>query len=70
MTVKTNSDLDRKEIFANTEHLYSNPKNYKLYVSKSTNAILNRRIKNREIEITLKDLIDSGGELRSLSEQR
>ena len=70
MTLKTNSDLDRKEIFANTEHLYSDPKNYKAYVSKSTDAVLNRRIKNREIEITFKDLIDLGGELQSLSEQR
>ena len=67
MTVKTDNELDRQEILSRTEHLYSDPKNYRAYISKRSNAKLHRKIRNGEIEITLKDLIDAGGDPRSIS---
>ena len=62
MAVKTNKDLDRKTILRDTERLYRDPKSYKAYVSEMSNPTLSRKIKNGEIELTLKDLIDKGGE--------
>ena len=67
MTVKTNQDLNRKKIFHNTEEQYKDPRNYKLYVSKKDDPQLNRKIKSGEVELTLKDLIDNGGDLRTKS---
>ena len=67
MTVKKSMSLDRKEIFRRTEHLYSDPKHYEVYISEKTNPELNRKIKNGEITITLQDLIDTGE--KTLSEK-
>ncbi len=68
MAVKKSKNLDRREIFRKTEHLYSDPKNYEVYVSKKTCPELNRKIKSREITITLQDLIDADGNIAKLSE--
>ena len=65
MAVKTNKDLDRKTILRETEHLYGDPGSYKAYVSEMSNPTLNRKIKKGDIDLTLKDLIDKGGELLS-----
>ena len=67
MTVKKSKNLNRKEIFRRTERLYSDPKNYEVYVSEKTNPELNRKIKSGEITITLQDLIDADGNIAKLS---
>ena len=67
MTVKNSKRLDRREIFRRTEHLYSDPKNYELYISEKTSPELNRKIKSGEITITLQDLIDADGDIDKLS---
>lgn len=67
MAVKKSKHLDRKEIFRRTEHLYSDPKNYEVYVSKKTSPELNRKIKSGELTITLQDLIDADGDIAKLS---
>ena len=67
MTVKKSKSLDRGETFRRTEHLYSDPKNYEVYVSEKTNPELNRKIKSGEITITLQDLINAGGNINKLS---
>jgi len=67
MTVKKSKKLDRREIFRRTEHLYSDPKNYEVYVSKKTCPELNRKIISGEITLTLQDLIDADGNIDNLS---
>ena len=67
MTVETNKDLNRRELFRKTKHLYSDPKNYEVYVSEKTNPELNLRIKNGEVSVTLQDLIDAGFDAEKLS---
>lgn len=67
MTVETNKDLNRRELFRKTKQLYSDPKNYEVYVSEKTNPELNRRIKNGEVSVTLQDLIDAGFDAEKLS---
>ena len=67
MTVKNSKRLDRREIFRRTEHLYSDPKNYEVYISEKSNPELNRKIKSGEITITLQDLINVDGDIDKLS---
>ena len=67
MTVKKSKNLDRREFFRRTEHLYSDPMNYEVYVSKKTSPELNRKIKSGEINITLQDLIEAEGNIAKLS---
>ena len=67
MSVKKSKNIDRREIFRRTEHLYSDPENYEVYVSKKTSPELNRKIKSGEITITLKDLLDADGNIAKLS---
>ena len=66
MTVKKSMNLDRREILRKTEHLFSDPKSYEVYVSKKTDPDLSRKIKNGEITITLQDLIDVDGDVAKL----
>ncbi len=68
MTVKKSKSLNRKEIFRRTEHLYSDPKNYEVYISEKTSQELNRKIKSGEITITLQDLINADGNIAKLSD--
>ena len=67
MTVKKSKKVDRREIFRKTEHLYSDPMNYEVYVSKTASPELNRKIKSGEITVTLQDLIDADGDIAKLS---
>ena len=67
MTVKNCKSLDRGEIIRRTDHLYSDPKNYEVYISEKTNPELNRKIKSGEITITLEDLINADGNIGKLS---
>lgn len=66
MTVKKRKNLDRREILRKTEHLYSDPKNYEVYVSKKTNPELNRKIRSGEVTVTLQDLLDADGDVAKL----
>ncbi len=67
MTVKNSKRLDRREIFRRTERLYSDPKNYEVYISEKSHPELNRKIKSGEITITLQDLINVDGDIDKLS---
>lgn len=66
MTVKKKSNLHRIELFRRMEHLYSDAKNYEVYVSKKTSPELNRKIKSGEISLTLQDLLDADGDVAKL----
>lgn len=63
MTDKAGKDLDRQAIYRETKHLYSDPRSYKLYISKKDNAKLNQQIVDGEVKLTLQDLIDHGDDL-------
>lgn len=67
MTVKKSMKLDRREIFRRTEHLYSDPKNYEVYVSEESNPELYRKIMEGEVTVTLQHLIDAGFDPKKLS---
>ncbi len=67
MTVEKSKNLDRRDVVRRTEHLYSDPRNYEVYVSKKANPELNRKIKSGELTITLQDLIDADGDIAKLS---
>lgn len=67
MAVKKSKKLDRREISRRTEHLFNDPKNYEVYVSKKASPELNRKIKSGELTITLQDLIDADGDIAKLS---
>ena len=67
MAVKKSKKLDRREISRRTEHLFNDPKNYEVYVSKKASPELNRKIKSGELTITLQDLIDADGDITKLS---
>ena len=67
MTVKKSKNFDRRDVVCRTERLYSDPRNYEVYVSKKANPELNRKIKSGELTITLQDLIDADGDIAKLS---
>ena len=67
MNAKRNIGFDRAEEFRRTEHLYSDPKNYKLYISKQDNPKLHQQIVDGEISLTLQDWLDHGEDLISQS---
>lgn len=67
MAVKKSKKLDRREISRRTEHLFNDPKNYEVYVSKKASPELNRKIKSGELTITLQDLLDADGDIAKLS---
>ena len=55
--------LDRAEEYRKTEALYSDAKNYRLYISKRDNPKLNQQIVDGELRLTLQDLIERGDQL-------
>ena len=63
MNAKRNQDFDRAAEFRRTQHLYSDPKNYKLYISKKDNPKLHQQIVDGEITLTLQDWLDHGDDL-------
>lgn len=66
MTVTKGKKLNRKELYRKMEPLYSDPKNYDVYVSEKASPELNRKIKRGELTITLQDLLDADGDIVKL----